>query len=138
MSEIVARRLHAQRLIGRPVASAVDAVRWLGAVQSQDYIGAKWALAQRSTKTTDAELDEPAQIEVATRTLQAPEMVTVPDGLFPLPEPQEVDEGNGEAGNGEASERNRSAMTDLSSAIPEPVFADANTPASPKSAAGPT
>jgi hypothetical protein len=54
---IPARRMHAQRLIGEPFASPVDAVRWLGAVQSQDYAGAKWALGQRSRGATEAELD---------------------------------------------------------------------------------
>lgn len=55
--DIVDRRLRAQRLAGKPFPSAVDAVRWLGAVQSQDYAGAKWALGQRSAGATDAELD---------------------------------------------------------------------------------
>ena len=32
-------------------------MRWLTAVQSQDYTGAKWGLGQRSRRTTDAELD---------------------------------------------------------------------------------
>jgi hypothetical protein len=57
MAEIAARRLFAQRLIGEPFASPVDVVQWLGATQSQDYGGAKWALAQRSRGTTDVELD---------------------------------------------------------------------------------
>ena len=30
---------------------------WLGAVQSQDYAGAKWALGQRTRGATEAELD---------------------------------------------------------------------------------
>ncbi|TMD33894.1 MAG: winged helix DNA-binding domain-containing protein [Chloroflexi bacterium] len=46
--QIAARRLRAQRLIGEPFHSAVDAVRWMGAVQSQDYAGGKWALGLRS------------------------------------------------------------------------------------------
>ncbi len=57
MMGITARRLRAQRLTGKPLASPVDVVRWLGAVQSQDYAGAKWALAQRSRAITDAALD---------------------------------------------------------------------------------
>ena len=32
-------------------------VHWLGAVQSQDYAGAKWALAQRAAGLIDADLD---------------------------------------------------------------------------------
>lgn len=55
--DIAARRLHAQRLTGEPFTSAVDAVRWLGAVQSQDYTGATWAVGQRTRGTTEAELD---------------------------------------------------------------------------------
>jgi hypothetical protein len=57
VTDIAASRLSAQRLVGKPFPSAVDAVRWLGAVQSQDYGGAKWALAQRTSGATDAELD---------------------------------------------------------------------------------
>ena len=53
----MARRLRAQRLIGAPFSSPIDVVRWFGAVQSQDYGGAKWALAQRTRGATDAELD---------------------------------------------------------------------------------
>jgi winged helix DNA-binding protein len=54
---IAGRRLHTQRLTGKPFASPVDAVRWLGAVQSQDYGGAKWALGQRTGGVTDADID---------------------------------------------------------------------------------
>jgi len=55
--DITARRLRAQGLTGKPFASPVDAVRWLGAVQSQDYAGAKWALGQRTRASTDAAID---------------------------------------------------------------------------------
>lgn len=54
---IAHERLHNQRLAGRPVDNPVDVVRRLCAVQSQDYHGAKWAIAQRSNGATDAELD---------------------------------------------------------------------------------
>ncbi len=57
MTGITARRLRAQRLTGKPFASPVEAVRRLGAVQSQDYAGAKWALAQRSRAPSEAEID---------------------------------------------------------------------------------
>jgi hypothetical protein len=57
VNDIAARRLQAQRLIGEPFESPLDAIRSLTAVQSQDYTGAKWALGQRSRKTTDAALD---------------------------------------------------------------------------------
>ena len=57
MTDLAARRLHAQRLIGQRSASPVEAVRWLGAVQSQDFAAAKWALAQRTRATTEARID---------------------------------------------------------------------------------
>ena len=53
---LLARRLHSQRLAGEAFATPVEAVRWLGAVQAQDYAAAKWALGLRSA-ATDAELD---------------------------------------------------------------------------------
>ncbi|MEK7401941.1 MAG: crosslink repair DNA glycosylase YcaQ family protein, partial [Gemmatimonadota bacterium] len=56
-SEIVNRRLAAQRLTGRRLSSASEVVRELCAVQAQDYLGAKWALAQRTTGVTDAEVE---------------------------------------------------------------------------------
>lgn len=57
MTPIAGRRLRTQRLTGRPFPSAPDAVGFLGAVQSQDYAGAKWALGQRTSGLTDADLD---------------------------------------------------------------------------------
>ena len=56
--DIANHRLHNQRLIGSPFETPEDVVRFLGAVQSQDYAGAKWAIAQRTKRTSDAELDQ--------------------------------------------------------------------------------
>jgi Winged helix DNA-binding domain len=58
VTAFTAGRLRAQRLIGKPFSSPVDVVRWLGAVQSQDFAGAKWAVAQRTGAATDAALDD--------------------------------------------------------------------------------
>lgn len=57
MIDIAASRLRTQRLVGEPLASPVEVVRLFGAVQAQDYIGAKWALGQRSAGVADAEID---------------------------------------------------------------------------------
>ena len=57
MKDLAARRLRAQRLIGEPFKSPVEAVRRLTAVQSQDYPAAKWALGLRSRRATDAGID---------------------------------------------------------------------------------
>ena len=56
--DLAQQRLLNQRLIGAPFTRPEDAVRWLGAVQSQDYPGAKWALGQRTRGATDAAIDE--------------------------------------------------------------------------------
>jgi hypothetical protein len=56
--DLVQQRLLNQRLIGQRFKRPEDAVRWMGAVQAQDYPGAKWALAQRTRDATDASIDE--------------------------------------------------------------------------------
>jgi DNA-binding MarR family transcriptional regulator len=55
--DMPAQRLRNQRLVGPPFVRAEEAVRWLGAVQAQDYGGAKWGIAQRTGGLTDADLD---------------------------------------------------------------------------------
>jgi hypothetical protein len=57
MAAIAQARLRAQHLVGSPFDSAVELVRHFGAVQSQDYAGAKWALGQRLRGVTEAALD---------------------------------------------------------------------------------
>lgn len=57
--DIVRYRLHNQLLSQTKYSKPGQVVEWLGAVQSQDYAGAKWALAQRlKDPTTDADLDK--------------------------------------------------------------------------------
>jgi Winged helix DNA-binding domain len=56
--DILRQRLQQQRLDGACLPTAVDAVQWLGAVQSQDYAGAKWAIAQRCQFVTSAAVDQ--------------------------------------------------------------------------------
>ncbi len=51
-SELLQRRLQNQRLAGHHVANGAEAVRWLGAVQSQDFGGAMWALGRRTPNAT--------------------------------------------------------------------------------------
>jgi hypothetical protein len=52
--EIAHRRLHAQRLVGPPLADPVAVVRHLGAMQAQEYAIAKWGVAQRTPGVGDA------------------------------------------------------------------------------------
>jgi hypothetical protein len=57
-SDITWQRLHNQRLLGAPFATAEDAVAWFGAVQAQDYSGAKWAIGQRIRQCADAAVEQ--------------------------------------------------------------------------------
>ncbi len=56
--DIAHQRLHTQHLTGTRLTIAEEVVEWLGAVQSQDYAGAKWAVAQRTKGLTDTDLDQ--------------------------------------------------------------------------------
>jgi len=55
---IVRERLRNQRLVGAEPATAHEVVRWLGAVQAQDYGAAKWAIAQRAGELVSTDLDK--------------------------------------------------------------------------------
>jgi hypothetical protein len=55
---IISHRLHNQLLSQTEFTQPGEVVSWLGAVQSQDYAGAKWALAQRTNGLSDAAIDQ--------------------------------------------------------------------------------
>jgi hypothetical protein len=57
MLNIPFQRLHNERLTGTPFEKLTDVVQWLGAVQSQDYGGAKWALGLRLQGVSDTDID---------------------------------------------------------------------------------
>lgn len=54
---LVGRRMRSVRLVGEALGSPEEVVRWFGAVQSQDFGPAKWALAQRMDGATDRAID---------------------------------------------------------------------------------
>jgi len=56
-SHIVSQRLRNQKLVRSNLREPVEIVSWLGAVQSQDYAGAKWALCLRAPRLSDADVD---------------------------------------------------------------------------------
>jgi hypothetical protein len=55
---LLRRRLYTQHLAGAPLDRAEDVVTLLGAVQSQDYAGAKWSVGQRVQGATDTMIDD--------------------------------------------------------------------------------
>src|SRR3989454_7270881 len=56
--DIAHQRLHNQRIAGAPFEKPVDVVTWLGAVQAQDFAGAKWALGLRMQGATDESIEQ--------------------------------------------------------------------------------
>ena len=50
--DIAFQRLSQQRISQNQFKDPADIVRWLGAVQAQDYAGASWALGLRLEKAT--------------------------------------------------------------------------------------
>jgi hypothetical protein len=66
--DVAYRRLNNQRLEGAPLASPVEVVRWLGAVQAQDYGPAKWSLGERARGVVDADIDRAMAEGVILRT----------------------------------------------------------------------
>jgi hypothetical protein len=57
LKEVVRRRLQGTFLSSPTDRTPAEIVQTLGAIQSQDYSGAKWALGQRTTRATDAEIE---------------------------------------------------------------------------------
>lgn len=55
--DIARRRLHNQRVGTATRERAADVVRWLGAVQAQDYLGSLWALGLRSHAASEADVE---------------------------------------------------------------------------------
>ena len=52
--KIAYQRLHNQLITQQKFEKADDVVKWLCAVQSQNYAAAKWALGLRMQNSTDA------------------------------------------------------------------------------------
>lgn len=55
---IVARRMAQQQLWGKPATSPYEVVKWLGAVQAQEFAYARWSLAQRCGAPSAAEVEK--------------------------------------------------------------------------------
>ena len=56
-SDIISQRLHNQKLSAPEFRQPVEVVRWFGAVQAQDFNAAKWALALRMRRATNASIE---------------------------------------------------------------------------------
>jgi hypothetical protein len=66
--DVAGRRLAAQHLVRPSLDHPADVVRALGAVQSQDYAGAKWAIGLRLASGDDARVERAANEGAIVRT----------------------------------------------------------------------
>jgi hypothetical protein len=58
VADLLTQRLHNQKLTQSDLRTASDVVKWLGAVQAQDFPAAKWGLALRAKGLADHDLEE--------------------------------------------------------------------------------
>ncbi len=58
IQQIIDLRLYNQQLLTPSLSTPEDLVGWMGAVQSQDYAGAKWAVACRIQHPIESEIDK--------------------------------------------------------------------------------
>jgi hypothetical protein len=56
--DIARRRMHSQHLWGTAFKTPEDVVHWLGALQAQDFLVAKWSVAQRANGVSNAAMDQ--------------------------------------------------------------------------------
>lgn len=57
-AEIIHLRLQNQRLINAVSKKPEEVVKWMGAIQAQDYAGCKWALGLRTINSTDKSIED--------------------------------------------------------------------------------
>jgi hypothetical protein len=57
-ADFISQRLHNHRLSFSQFQKPAEIVRWMGAVQAQDYNAAKWALALRMKQATDHAIED--------------------------------------------------------------------------------
>jgi hypothetical protein len=68
MVNIAAQRLHSQQIEQPRLQHPGEMVAWLGAVQGQDYAGAKWSLGLRLPDSTDAAIEQAIADKTIVRT----------------------------------------------------------------------
>jgi hypothetical protein len=61
-------RLYNQHITQQPLKKPVEVVAWLGAMQAQDYTGAKWSVGLRLPTATDSSIEEAIAAKTIVRT----------------------------------------------------------------------
>jgi hypothetical protein len=68
IDEIILLRLYNQQISHNPSHAPEQIVAWMGAIQAQDYAGAKWSLGLRLPKGTEADIDKAIARKAIVRT----------------------------------------------------------------------
>jgi Winged helix DNA-binding domain len=58
LANIAVHRLHSQQFAHTTLEKPGEAVKWMAAVQAQDYSGAKWSIGLRLPDSTDAAIEQ--------------------------------------------------------------------------------
>ena len=66
--DIAHQRLHNQRIGQNTLSSPAEVVRWLGAVQAQDYLASLWAIGVRLENSTEASIEQAISDKTIVRT----------------------------------------------------------------------
>ncbi|MDB4900766.1 MAG: winged helix DNA-binding protein [Mucilaginibacter sp.] len=56
--DIAQQRIYNQHIANQTFKDPQDIVKWMVAIQAQDYAGAKWAIGLRLQNTTDVAIDQ--------------------------------------------------------------------------------
>jgi Winged helix DNA-binding domain len=67
-AKLLHHRLHNQRLAATNFKDPADPVRWLGAVQAQDYLGSLWAIGLRTRSATQKAVERAIALRTIVRT----------------------------------------------------------------------
>lgn len=68
VASIARRRLASQQIAGPRLSTPAELVRWMGAVQAQDYPGALWAVGLRLSGAAQTEVEDAIAARTIVRT----------------------------------------------------------------------
>jgi len=66
--DVVRQRLRSQGVVATKLERPADVVKWMGAVQAQDYLGSLWGVGLRTTKATEADVERAIEERSIVRT----------------------------------------------------------------------
>ena len=114
--------------LGKSLNSTVDSYnKAVGSLEARVLVSAR-KFKDLKALGIEVEIEPTSPVEISPRALQAPEMIAVTDGLFPVAEAPPVAEDQGSEGVAGAELSKRDAMPDFSAAIPAPVLAETAPP----------